>query len=117
MSEKNRLVTITDRAAAKLLEIMVRENMPASTVRLSLARTHCMGGRGYLNRLAFEEAPAESDEVSEWNGVTVCVDPASAKYLVGAEIDYLETLETAGFSVTNPNVLAKCPCGHHDLFE
>ena len=35
----------------------------------------------------------------------------------GAELDYIETLAETGFKINNPNVLAKCPCGHHDIFE
>ena len=47
----------------------------------------------------------------------MCVDRASAEYLKGAELDYIETLNEAGFKINNPNARAKCPCGHHDIFE
>jgi Fe-S cluster assembly iron-binding protein IscA len=39
------------------------------------------------------------------------------KYLKGSELDYVETPTEAGFTVNNPNVMAKCPCGHHDIYE
>ncbi len=117
MSMNEKLVTITEKAAAKLRDIMASENKQTSSVRMSLLRTHCMGGRGYGNKLAFEDSPTGDDEVSEHNGIKVCIDQASAKYLKGAELDYIEKLEEGGFTVNNPNVIAKCPCGHHDIFE
>jgi len=117
MSTTERLLTLTDRAVFKLQEIIAREKKQASSVRLALVRTHCMGGRGYENKIAFDDSPAEDDELLEHNGIKVCVDKASAKYLKGAELDYVDTLESAGFKVNNPNVKSRCPCGHHDIFE
>jgi iron-sulfur cluster assembly protein len=116
MSENERLVTITEKAASKLRDIMASENKQTSSVRMAVVRTHCMGGRGYENKL-LEDSPAGDDEVSEHNGIKVCVDQASAKYLKGAELDYTHTPEEGGFTVNNPNVIAKCPCGRHDIFE
>jgi len=49
--------------------------------------------------------------------MTLFRQSTSSKYLKGAEPDYLETLKEAGFKVNNPNITAKCPCGHHDIFE
>lgn len=117
MGTDEKRVVVTDAAASKLRDIMARENRPASSVRVALVRTHCMGGRGFTYGFAFEDAPAADDEVSEHNGIKLCVDRASAKYLKGAELDYIETLEGSGFTIHNPNTRSKCPCGHHDLFE
>lgn len=117
MSADKRLVTITDKAASKLRDIAAGENRQIVSLRMAAVRTHCMGGRGYTYTLAFENSPAADAEVSLDNGIQVCVDHASAKYLRGAELDYVETLAEAGFKINNPNVIAKCPCGHHDIFE
>jgi len=117
MSVNEKLVTITDRAAAKLREIMARENRELISLRIGLVRTHCMDGQGYTYRLALEDAPAGDDEVSQNNGIEVRVDPTSAKYLRGLKLDYLETMGEAGFKIDNPNIVGKCPCGHHDIFE
>ncbi len=117
MDRIERLIMITDKAASKLREIMVRENNQAISLRLALVRTHCMDGRGFLNVLKFEESPGSNDEVLEDSGLKLCIDPSSAQYLRGAELDYIETSTEAGFKVNNPNVIAKCPCGHHDIFE
>lgn len=117
MSGNEQLVTITDRAAAELREIMTSENKLSSSLRMATVRTHCMGGRGFTYGFTFEDSPSVEDEVSEHNGIKVCVDQASARYLKGAELDYVETPEGTGFKINNPNVIAKCPCGHHDIFE
>jgi iron-sulfur cluster assembly protein len=118
MSVDDMRVTITDKAAAKLREIAARKNRRAFRLRMAVVQTHCMGGRGFTYKLVFDEsATKEDDDVSAHNGIKVCVDEASAKYLQGSELDYVETLAEAGFKINNPNVVAKCPCGHHDIFE
>jgi iron-sulfur cluster assembly protein len=117
MSGNDGPVTITDKAASKIREFAAGAGRQTASLRLAAVQTRCMGGRGYAYSLAFEDSPAADDAVSEHNGIRVCVDPASARYLKGAELDYIETLVQAGFKINNPNVIAKCPCGHHDIFE
>lgn len=117
MSTGETLVTITDKAASKLREIAAAEGRQVLSLRAAAVRTHCMGGRGYTYSLTFEDSPAADDAVSEDNGIKVCVDRASARYLQGAELDYIETLAEVGFKIDDPNVRSKCPCGHHDMFE
>ena len=111
------MVTFTDRAASKLRDIIAMQNRSACSLRIALVPTHCMDGRGYTYRLALVEFPSGNDNVFEDNGVKVCVDPASSKYLNGTELDYAENVGEAGFKVNNPNITAKCPCGHHDIFD
>lgn len=110
-------VTITERAAARLRDVMAAEHREASGLRIALVRTHCMGGRGFSYRLGLDEAPSKDDEVFERDGLTIFVDPASSRYLDGAELDYVESLEGTGLTLNNPNVIARCPCGHHEIFE
>lgn len=121
MDANESLITITDKAASKLREIMAEENKQAMGLRLGLRlaviRTHCMGGRGFANRLAFEDTSGTDDEVLEHNGISVYIDQASARYLRSTELDYVETPTEAGFAINNPNAIGKCPCGHHDIFE
>jgi iron-sulfur cluster assembly protein len=117
MNPNERLVTITGNAASKLRDIAAGENRQITSLRIAAVRTHCMGGRGYAYKLEFEDSPAPNDELSEDNGIKLCVDPASARYLRGAEVEYVETLAEGGFKINNPNAIAKCPCGHHDIFE
>ncbi|MBI3041710.1 MAG: iron-sulfur cluster assembly accessory protein [Betaproteobacteria bacterium] len=117
MNGNERLVTITGKAATELRDMAAGENRQIVSLRIAAVRTRCMGGRGYAYRLEFEDSPAANDEISEHDGIKLCVDPASARYLKGAELDYIETLAETGFKINNPNVIAKCPCGHHDIFE
>ncbi len=117
MNGNERTVTITGKAASKIRNMAAEENRQIASVRITAVRTRCMGGRGYTYRIEFDDTPAANDALSEHNEIKVCVDPASAGYLKGAELDYIETLEEAGFKINNPNVIAKCPCGHHDIFE
>ncbi len=117
MSGNETLVTITDIAASKLRGVMLGQNQEPLALRVALVRTHCMDGTGLTYRLALEDCPKADDQVSEHNGIKVCVDPASAKYLKGAELDFIETLAEAGFKINNPNIIAKCPCGQHDIFN
>ena len=110
-------ITITECAAARLRDIMAAEHQPVSSLRIALVRTRCMGGRGFTYRLGLEDSPSKDDAVFDYNGLTVFIDPASSGYLHGAELDYVESPEGTGFMVNNPNVVAKCPCGQHDIFE
>ena len=115
MSLDEPIMTVTDRAASRLRDIIAPERKQA--LRIATVRTHCMGGRGFTYRLALEASTSGDDGVFEANGVNVCIDPASSKYLNGAELDFVETIEESGFTLNNPNVIGRCPCGHHDIFE
>ena len=117
MNGNERGVTITGKAAAKLRELAAAENRQVVSLRIAAVQTRCMGGRGYTYSLEIEDSPAANDELSGHDGIEVCVDPASARYLAGAELDYVDTLPETGFKINNPNAVAKCPCGHHDIFE
>lgn len=117
MNGNERVVTITGNAASRLRDMAAEENRQIVSVRIAAVRTRCMGGRGYTYKIEFEDSPAADDALSAHNGIEVCVDPASVGYLNGAELDYIETPAETGFKVNNPNVIAKCPCGHHDIFE
>ena len=117
MDADEKLVRITDKAASTLREIMARERQPGIGLTLALVRTPCIEGRGFAKPLAFADTTRTDDEVLEHNGIKLWINPSSAKYLKGAELDYIETSMEAGFKVNNPNVIAKCPCGHHDIFE
>jgi iron-sulfur cluster assembly protein len=111
------VVRFTERAESKLRDTLPMANGRAVSVRIAVVRTHCMGGRGFTYRLGLDDVTSEDDEVFEDNGLRVCIDRNSANYLKGAELDYVETPEATGFRVENPNAIAECPCGHHDIFE
>ena len=117
MSPGDTVVTLTEKAASRLRDLIGAGDERARSLRIALVRTHCMGGRGFTYHLALDDLPAASDEVFEESGVTLYIDRAASGYLKGAALDYVETPKEAGFKLENPNAVAKCPCGHHDIFE
>jgi iron-sulfur cluster assembly protein len=80
----------------------------------SVLRVAVQGGgcSGFEYALGFDSGAQEGDYELETHGVSVVVDPFSAPYLRGAEIDYLETIQESGFKISNPNATSACGCGH-----
>ena len=103
------MVTVTQSAAAKIRELMEQE--PEGDV--SVLRIAVQGGgcSGFQYALGFDRGPQDGDNEVEMHGVRVVVDPYSAPYITGAEIDYVDALMGAGFAINNPNVTAACGCG------
>jgi iron-sulfur cluster assembly protein len=103
------LVSLTERAASKITELMAEEpDGEASVLRVAV---QCGGCSGFEYALGFDRGALEGDHELELQGVRVVVDPYSAPYLQGTEIDFLDGLQ-AGFAINNPNVTASCGCGH-----
>jgi iron-sulfur cluster assembly protein len=104
------LVGLTESAAAKIRQLMSDEPEGEATVlRIAVQGGGCSG---FEYALGFDSGAQEGDHELESQGITVVVDPFSAPYLSGAEIDYLETIQEAGFKINNPNVVSACGCGH-----
>jgi iron-sulfur cluster assembly protein len=103
------MVTITPNAATKIRELMAEE--PEGGV--SVLRVAIQGGgcSGFQYALGFDRGPQDGDQMLEMHGVKVVIDPFSAPYLTGSEIDYVDALMGAGFAINNPNVQAACGCG------
>ena len=101
------MISITDKAAEKVQEIAVAEELQGQGLRLRVVGGGCAG---FSYDLYFDE-PAEVDRQFEVAGVRCIVDEMSLMYLVGTEIDYVEGLQGAGFKFQNPNVKSTCGCG------
>ncbi|MFQ5840047.1 MAG: iron-sulfur cluster insertion protein ErpA [Candidatus Methylomirabilales bacterium] len=101
------MITITDAAAAKLKNLMAEEGVQDQALRIKVMGGGCSG---YQYQLAFD-SPQEKDKVFEKEGVKVAVDPKSYLFVVGAELDFLDGLHGAGFSIKNPNAKGSCGCG------
>ena len=103
------MVTVTENAATKIKELMAQE----SEGEVSVLRIAVQGGgcSGFQYALGFDRGPQDGDNEVEMHGVRVVVDPFSAPYLVGSEIDFVDALMGAGFAINNPNVQAACGCG------
>jgi iron-sulfur cluster assembly protein len=103
------MITFTDKGAEKVQEFLARQGAAIETSGL---RVGVRGGgcSGFQYALAFD-SQREDDEVFEDHGLRILVDRPSLPYVRGAVVDYVESLQGAGFKVDNPNVTAACGCG------
>jgi iron-sulfur cluster assembly accessory protein len=102
------LISITDTAAAKALALLQAREIPDGALRLFVAGGGCSG---YQYGMALARSAEEDDIVLQQGGVKLLIDPQSAQYLNGAEIDYVEDVMKSGFSIFNPNAVKSCACG------
>jgi iron-sulfur cluster assembly protein len=102
------LVRLTDAAATKLRELTTQEASPDIGLRVYVYSGGCSGFR---YGMMLEDQPTADDLTVLSQGVKVYVDGQSKQYLAGSEIDYVDTLMGAGFTVNNPNAVAACGCG------
>lgn len=102
------LVNITDKAAAKAKALLEARELTDGALRVFVAGGGCSG---YQYGMALARSAEEDDIVLEQMGVRILVDPESAQYLSGAEIDYVEDVMKSGFSIFNPNAAKSCACG------
>jgi iron-sulfur cluster assembly accessory protein len=102
-------IELTESAAAKVKELMAREdNVEEISLRVAVQPGGCSGMR---YALFFDDRRLDGDKVSVVNGVPVRVDKMSAPYLRGTRIDWVDSLQGAGFSIDNPNAQNTCACG------
>ena len=102
------VVSLTDAAASKLRELTAEETNPEIGLRVYVYSGGCSGFR---YGMMLEDAPTAEDKILEANGVKVYVDGSSVDLLSGSQIDYVDTLMGAGFTVNNPNAVSGCGCG------
>ena len=102
------LVVLSEAAAGKLQELVAAEANPELGLRVYVYSGGCSGFR---YGMMLEDQPSTEDVTVESKGIKVYVDRNSTQYLTGSEIDYLDTLMGAGFTVNNPNAVAACGCG------
>jgi iron-sulfur cluster assembly protein len=100
-------ITLTDKAAGKIRELLSgQQETGEQALRVAVRGGGCSG---FQYALAFDRVKDE-DHVFEDRGVSVIVDKTSMQFVFGSEVDYVEGLQGAGFSVNNPNVVAACGC-------
>ncbi len=98
----------TDSAATKVRALIEDEGNPELKLRVYISGGGCSG---FQYGFEFDENQAEDDLAVERGGVTLLVDPLSLQYLMGAEVDYTESLSGAQFVIRNPNAKTTCGCG------
>ena len=108
VEESKRMVQLTERAIGKVKDIMGSQQPAPAGLRIAVVGGGCSG---FSYSMAFENQPNMLDKTYEFGGLKVYIDQASMLYLDGAEVDYVETLEGAGFKFNNPHVKSTCGCG------
>ena len=103
-----RLVRVTSSAAKKVGALLTRQGRPNGVLRVSVVGGGCSG---LQYKMDLQDGPANRDILVESAGIKVVVDPKSALYVSGSELDYVEALQGGGFKVTNPNAASSCSCG------
>ena len=102
------MIHLTPVASTKVKEIMNMQSPVPTALRVAVVGGGCSG---FQYHMAFENSTTEADQIFEFDGLKVAVDQMSSMYLDGIEIDYIETLEGAGFKFNNPTVKSTCGCG------
>ena len=100
-------VTLSDRAARRIAEILKGETQPTA-LRLAVTGGGCSG---FQYNFALDESQLDEDLVVEKDGARVLIDPVSLDFLAGSEIDFTDDLIGQAFKVNNPNATASCGCG------
>ena len=103
------MVTLTTPAATKVRQLLEGEGDPALALRVAVRPGGCSG---FSYEMFFDSQIDDSDSVAEFEGVRVVVDAASLAHLEGAQVDYRDGLQGAGFAISNPNVSRTCGCGN-----
>jgi iron-sulfur cluster assembly accessory protein len=101
-------VVLTPAAIAKVKEIMATQDPVPAGLRIGVAGGGCSG---FQYSMSFENAAGMMDKIARFDDLKVFVDATSAMYLNGCTVDYVETLEAAGFKFENPQVKSTCGCG------
>ena len=103
-----RLVKLTTTAAEKVSTLLQRQGRPEGVLRVAVMGGGCSG---LQYKMDLQDGPANRDILVESEGIRVVVDPKSALYVTGSELDYNSGLEDSGFQVKNPNAATSCSCG------
>jgi len=108
IDQQPQVVALTDAAVTKLRDLTKEETNPDIGLRVYVYSGGCSGFR---YGMMLEDAPTPEDNILNANGIKVYVDGQSIDLLKGSQIDYVDTLMGAGFTVNNPNAVAACGCG------
>lgn len=101
-------VILTDAAASKVKTLIEQEGRDDLFLRIAVQPGGCSGLR---YQLYFDDKSLDGDQVKSYSGVNVATDRMSAPYLLGATIDFVDTIEKQGFTIDNPNASGSCACG------
>jgi iron-sulfur cluster assembly protein len=103
-----RIIRLTAAAAKRVGAMLAKKGIPAGVLRIAVVGGGCSG---LQYKMTLQPGPSHRDIVVETSGIKVVVDPKSASYVSGCELDYLEALNDGGFKFKNPNAASTCSCG------
>jgi iron-sulfur cluster assembly accessory protein len=101
-------LSLTEAAAGKVRSLMEKEGDTDLALRISVAPGGCAGLR---YQLSLDDVLEDDDVKAELHGVTLVTDRMSYPYLMGATVDFVDTIEQVGFTIFNPNAAGSCACG------
>ncbi|MEO8094966.1 MAG: iron-sulfur cluster insertion protein ErpA [Pseudolysinimonas sp.] len=107
-AEATHEVGLTDVAANKVRSLLEQEGRDDLRLRVAVQPGGCSG---LIYQLYFDERLLDGDATRDFNGVEVVVDKMSVPYLLGASIDFEDTIQKQGFTIDNPNAQGSCACG------
>ena len=108
MNQNTAMINLTENAAKHVKSLMLGQHKEGYGLRIKVLGGGCAG---YQYQIDIEEKPQEKDSVLEFYGVKVFVDPKTALFIQGTEIDYVEGLMASGFKFKNPKSTGSCSCG------
>lgn len=103
-----RLIKVTSSAAKKVGSLLTKQGRSNGVLRVAVVGGGCSG---LQYKMDLQDAPASRDILVETSGIRVVVDPKSALYVTGSELDFVDALQDGGFKVKNPNAATSCSCG------
>ena len=103
-----RLIKVTPSAAKKVGSLLTKQGRTQGVLRVAVVGGGCSG---LQYKMDLQDGPANRDILVESAGIRVVVDPKSALYVTGSELDYVDALQEGGFKVKNPNAATSCSCG------
>jgi iron-sulfur cluster assembly accessory protein len=103
-----RLIKLSANAGRKVSTLLQKQGRTQGVLRVAVVGGGCSG---LQYKMDLQDGPANRDILVESAGVRVVVDPKSALYVTGSELDYVDALTEGGFKVTNPNAATSCSCG------
>lgn len=103
-----KLIRVKDAASRKLRSLLERQGRPEGALRVAVIGGGCSG---LQYKMDLVDGPTDRDILVRSNGVNVVIDPKSALFVSGSELDFSDDLQSGGFKVANPNAVAHCSCG------
>ena len=101
-------IVLTQAAAGKVKNLLDQEGRDDLSLRVQVQPGGCSGLR---YQLYFDDRALDGDVVADFGGVKVVTDRMSAPYLIGATVDFVDSIEKQGFTIDNPNATGSCACG------